>query len=151
MRHCAAICSLLAKRWIRTARELESELYDARSKLDHQAREQLTAECRLRAKSEESLHLAKQQYLDSVVSMEKEWKYRIDDSQAVIARHDNEVQRLTSLYEQTAEKLHVSNASVAELKSELSAQRQMLDRGQKQCRRSRKRVRFIGIVDAIAN
>ena len=108
------------------SRELESELYDSRCKLD-QAREQLTAECRLRAKSEESQHLAKQQYLDSVVGLEKEWKHKVAESQSIISRHDSEVQRLTSLYEQTAEKLHLSMANVAELKSELNAQRQMLD------------------------
>lgn len=108
------------------SRELETELYDARCKLD-QTREQMTAECRLRAKSEESLHLAKQQYLDSVVGLEKEWKHKIADSHSIISRHDSEVSRLASLYEQTAEKLHLSTANVAELKSELNAQREMLD------------------------
>ena len=108
------------------SRDLETELYDARHKLD-QSREQLTAECRLRAKSEESLHLAKQQYLDSVVGMEKEWKHKVADSHSIISRHESEVSRLASLFETTAEKLHMSTANVAELKSELNAQREMLD------------------------
>ena len=108
------------------SRELESELYDARCKLD-QAREQLTAECRLRAKSEENLHLTKQQYLDAVSGLEKEWKHKIADSEAIVSRQQSDLQRVTGLYEQTAEKLNETSGNVAELKSELNSQRQLLD------------------------
>ncbi len=108
------------------ASELESELYSARRRLD-QAREQLTVECRMRAKSEESTHVVKQQFMESAAISEREWRDKIDQAVARALQFEADLARLTATHNQTADQLHLANASVAELKSELGAQRHMLE------------------------
>ena len=106
--------------------DLESELISSRKKLD-EIREQMTEECRLRSKSEENLLGAKQQYVDALAKIELDWKDKFASSQNSLFENNSEVARLTSANEQLAERLHSADKEVAELKSELSAHREILE------------------------
>ena len=106
--------------------DLETELTAARTKLDR-ARDQLTEESRSRAKVEESQHLLKQQYMDNVAELEKTWKENCMDANNQLAQSKTESTRLLTLNDQLAEKLHISTSEAAKLRSELEAQREILE------------------------
>lgn len=106
--------------------DLESELISARKKLE-EMRDQMSEECRLRSKSEENLLGTKQQYVDALAKMELDWKDKFANSQNTLYENNSEVARLTSANEQLAERLHSAQTEVAELKSELGSQREILE------------------------
>lgn len=106
--------------------DLETELMDSRKKLD-EMRGQMTEECRLRTKSEESLLGAKQEYVDALAKLELDWKDKFANSQNSLFENNSEVARLTSANEQLAERLHSAHTEVAELKSELGSHRKILE------------------------
>ena len=108
------------------ANDLESELHSSRNKLD-KMRDQLTDECRKRAKTEETLLVAKQQFVDSLAQTEGNWKDRFANTESSLAKKSSELTRFATTNEQLTERLHAANSEIAELKSELNAQREILE------------------------
>ncbi|MEM9411444.1 MAG: hypothetical protein AAGA30_10040, partial [Planctomycetota bacterium] len=106
--------------------EHESDLYTIRDAMEL-LRSQVSEECRLRAETEAKLLQNQQIHLESSTKLERDWKAKLEQTNQALNHYKNEYRKAADQGDYLAEKLHTANSSLAELQSELDAQREILD------------------------